>query len=201
MAEAFLARLLPNGSSAYSSTLVAGPAADYGLSVVIGSNSVAYLAGHSYSSTLNGLAPIRPRGGANDGFVAAIAPDGTTSWTTFIGGQRYDYISSIVTTGGQLFVTGDTESSDFPVTGDAGDATCGSNGTCNEYALPSGTWYRPDTFFARLDTNGTIAYATYLGGSGDDFAYALAVDGSGRLYTAGETASTDFPPSSPCRSV
>ena len=192
-AEAFLARLLPNGSSAYSSTLVAGPAADYGLSVAIGSNSVAYLAGHSYSSTLNGLAPIRPRGGDNDGFVAAIAPDGTTSWTTFIGGQRYDYISSIVTTGGQLFVTGDTESSDFPVTGDAGDATCGSNGTCDEYVLPSGTWYRPDTFFARLDTNGTIAYATYLGGSGDDFAYALAVDGSGRLYTAGETASTDFP--------
>ena len=59
--------------------------------------------------------------------------------------------------------------------------------------LPSGTWYRPDTFFARLDTNGTITYATYLGGSGDDFAYALAVDGSGRLYTAGETGSTDFP--------
>ena len=131
-AEAFLARLHPNGSSVYSSTLVAGPAADYGLSVAIGSNSVAYLAGHSYSSTLNGLAPICPRGGDNDGFVAAIAPDGTTSWTTFIGGQRYDYISSIVTTGGQLFVTGDTESSDFPVTGDAGDATCGSNGTCDE---------------------------------------------------------------------
>ena len=59
--------------------------------------------------------------------------------------------------------------------------------------LPSGTRYRFDTFFARLDTNGTIAYATYLGGSSDDFAYALAVDGSGRLYTAGETDSTDFP--------
>ena len=192
-AEAFLIRLNPNGSSAYSSTLVTGPAADYGLGVAIGANSVAYLAGHSYSAALNGLAPIRPRSGANDGFVAAITPEGTTNWTTFIGGQRYDYISAIVMTGGQLFVTGDTESADFPVTGDAADATCGSNGTCDEYELPTGTWYHPDTFFGRLDTNGTLAYATYLGGSGDDFAYALAVDGSGRLYTAGETGSTDFP--------
>ena len=141
---------------------------------------------------MNGLAPIRPRSGANDGFVAAIAPDGTTSWTTFIGGQRYDYVSAVVTAGGQIFVTGDTESSDFPVTADAADATCGSDGTCNEYELPSGTFYRSDTFFARLDTNGTITYSTYLGGSGDDFAYALALDSSGRLYTAGETASTDF---------
>ena len=96
------------------------------------SNSDAYLAGHSYSSTLNGLAPIRPRSGANDGFVAAIAPDGTTSWTTFIGGQRSDYLSAIVTAGGQLFVTGDTESSNFPVTAGAADATCGSDGTCNQ---------------------------------------------------------------------
>ena len=192
-AEAFLVRLAANGASAYSSTLVTGPAADYGLSVAIGANSVAYLAGHSYSSTLNGLAPIRPRSGANDGFVASIAPDGTTNWTTFIGGQRYDYISAIVTTGGQLFVTGDTESADFPVTADAADATCGGDGTCDQYEIPIGTWYHPDTFFGRLDTNGTLAYATYLGGSEDDYAYALAVDGSGRLYTAGETASTDFP--------
>ena len=191
--EAFLARLHADGSGIYSSTLVTGPAADYGLSVVVASNSVAYLAGHSYSSTLNGLAPIRPRSGANDGFVAAIAPDGTTSWTTFIGGQRFDYLSAIVTAGGQLFVTGDTESSNFPVTAGAADATCGSDGTCNQYTTASGTFYRTDTFFARLDTNGTITYATYLGGSGDDSAYALAVDATGRLYTAGETASTDFP--------
>jgi hypothetical protein len=191
--EAFLARLHADGSGIHSSTLVTGPAADYGLSVTVGSNSVAYLGGHSYSATLNGLTPIRPRSGANDGFVAAITPDGTTSWTTFIGGLRYDYVTAIVTTGGQLFVTGDTASSDFPVTGDAADATCGSDGTCNEYQVDSVPWYHPDTFFTRLDTNGTITYSTYLGGSGDDSAYALAVGPTGRLYTAGETRSTDFP--------
>ena len=100
--------------------------------MTVGSNSVAYLAGHSYSSTLNGLTPIRTARGLNDGFVAAIAPDGTTSWMTFMGGQRYDYVSAAATAGGQIFLTGDTESADFPVTGGAADATCGTDGTCNE---------------------------------------------------------------------
>ncbi len=191
--EAFLTRLTADGSGVYSSTLLTGPAADYGLSVAVGSNSVAYLAGHSYSSTLNGLTPIRTARGLNDGFVAAIAPDGTTSWMTFLGGQRYDYVSAAATSGGQIFLTGDTESADFPVTGGAADATCGTDGTCNEYKDASGIRHRSDTFFARLDTNGTITYATYLGGSGDDFAYALALDSAGRAYTAGDSGSVDFP--------
>ena len=64
-----------------------------------------------------------------------------------------------------------------------------------------GTFFRPDTFFARLDTNGTITYATYHGGSDDDFTYAMAVDGTGRLYIAGETGSTDFPAVQPLPQV
>ena len=63
-----------------------------------------------------------------------------------------------------------------------------------------GTFYRTDTFFARLDINGTITYATYLGGSGDDFAYALAVDATGRLYTAGKLHRRIFLPCRPCHS-
>ena len=50
----------------------------------------------------------------------------------------------------------------------------------------SGIRHRSDTFFARLDTNGTITYATYLGGSGDDFAYALTLDSAGRAYRRGQ---------------
>ena len=191
--EAFLARLTADGSGLYSSTLLTGPAADYGLSVTVGSNSVAYLAGHSYSATLNGLTPIRTARGLNDGFVAAIAPDGTTNWMTFLGGQRYDYVSAAATAGGQIFLTGDTESADFPVTGGAADTTCGTDGTCNEFKDASGIRHRSDTFFVRLDANGTITYATYHGGSGDDFAYALALDSAGRAYTAGDSGSTDFP--------
>ena len=48
-------------------------------------------------------------------------------------------------------------------------------------------------FFARLDTNGTITYATYHGGSDDEFTYAMAVDGTGRAYVAGDTGVEQFP--------
>ncbi len=191
--DAFLARLQPDGSAAYSSTLVTGTAADYGLSVAVGSNSVAYLTGHSYSSTLNGLTPVRPRSGANDGFVAAIAADGTTSWMTFIGGQRVRLLECHRHGRWSTLRHGRHRIIQLPRHRGRRDATCGSDGTCNQYTAASGTFYRTDTFFARLDTNGTITYATYLGGSGDDSAYALAVDATGRLYTAGETASADFP--------
>ena len=160
---------------------------------MVASNSDAYLAGHSYSSTLNGLAPIRPRSGANDGFVAAIAPDGTTSWTTFIGGQRLRLLECHRHGRWSTLRHGRHRIIQLPRHRGRRDATCGSDGTCNQYTTASGTFYRTDTFFGRLDTNGTITYATFLGGSGDDSAYALAVDATGRLYIAGETASTDFP--------
>jgi alpha-tubulin suppressor-like RCC1 family protein len=190
---AFVTRLHADGSGVYSSALVNGPAADYGLTVTIGSNSVAYLAGHSYSSVLNGLTPIRAKVGFNDGFVAAMAPNGTTNWTTFIGGLEYDVVSAAVVVGGQIYLAGDTESADFPVTGTAADATCGTDGLCNEFTTALGTFFHPDTFFARVDTNGTITYATYHGGSDDEFTYAMTVDGTGRAYVAGETGSSDFP--------
>ncbi len=131
--EAFLARLHADGSGVDSSTFVTGTAADYGLSVTVGTNSVAYLAGHSYSSVLNGLTPVRAKAGFNDGFVAAIAPNGTTNWTTFIGGVEYDAVSAAVVVGSQILLAGDTESANFPVTGTAADATCGTDGLCNQY--------------------------------------------------------------------
>ena len=51
-----------------------------------------------------------------------------------------------------------------------------------------------DGFVAKIDASGTrLAYSTYLGGSGDDRAYRIAVDASGAAYVAGETDSTNFP--------
>lgn len=51
-----------------------------------------------------------------------------------------------------------------------------------------------DAFVAKFDSSGqNLIYCTYLGGKGDDAAYALAVDGSGHAFVAGATASTNFP--------
>jgi len=51
-----------------------------------------------------------------------------------------------------------------------------------------------DAFVAKLDALGTnLIYLTYLGGSGDDAAYGLAVDAAGNAYVCGATDSTNFP--------
>jgi hypothetical protein len=46
---------------------------------------------------------------------------------------------------------------------------------------------------SKLSAAGSLVYSTYLGGSGDDQGYGIAVDGAGNAYVTGATASTDFP--------
>jgi hypothetical protein len=50
-----------------------------------------------------------------------------------------------------------------------------------------------DAFVAKFDPNGQILFSTYLGGSGEDFAYAIATDQSGNVFVGGTTGSSDFP--------
>ena len=137
--------------------------------------------------------------GANDGFVAAIAPDGTTSWMTFLGGQRYDYVSSVVMSGDQIFLTGDTESADFPVTGDAADATCGSDGTCNEYK------YRPALFIAPTPSS-RVSTPTAPSSTRPSLAAPTTISRlpspstpRTRVHRRGQPDRPTFRPCSPCR--
>jgi hypothetical protein len=82
---------------------------------------------------------------------------------------------------GNVFVAGQTRSADFPGTAGGAQAL---------HAADTGD----DTFVAKLN-NGltTLIQATYLGGSRDDEATALAVDGLGNVFVAGGTGSADFP--------
>ena len=59
-----------------------------------------------------------------------------------------------------------------------------------------------DAFVAQINSAGSaLVYSTYLGGSGDDFAQAVAVDPAGKAFAAGYTSSTDFPTVSPSQSA
>ena len=81
---------------------------------------------------------------------------------------------------GSAYVTGGTKSSDFPTTPGAFD-TSYNGGNC-------------DAFVVKLNPAGSgLAYATFLGGSGGDYGYGIAVDGTGSAYVTGGTSSTDFP--------
>ena len=104
--------------------------------------------------------------------------DPTLTYSTFLGGSGQDSAMSIaVDAAGNAYLTGYTESLNFP-------AASGSRA-----GNPSGV----DVYVAKLSPTGKLLYITYLGGSGDDRGYGIAVDSSGAAVVAGWTYSTNFP--------
>ena len=100
-------------------------------------------------------------------------------YATFLGGSDWESGDGIaVDASGAAYVTGYTQSPDFPTTPGAYDTT--RNG--------------PDAFVVKLNpSGGGLAYATFLGGSGWDAGNSIAVDSSGGAYVTGVTPSSDFP--------
>ena len=104
-------------------------------------------------------------------------------YSTYLGGSTEDSASAVaIDSGGDAYVAGVSYSSNFPV-------TTGAFQTGNDKASTVMT-----AFVAKLNPTGTgLIYATYLGGSTNDDADAIAVDANGNAYVAGETQSADFP--------
>ncbi len=121
-------------------------------------------------------------------------PEGADKCSTYLGGSGDEEGQAIaVDAQGNAYVTGFTDSLDFPTTPGAFDTTCGTATECSEGDFPSG-----DAFVTKLNANGTgLVYSTYLGGSGqDNFRFDrsdIAVDDTGAAYVTGTTASPDFP--------
>ena len=108
-----------------------------------------------------------------DGFVVKLTPAGGHVWSTYLGGNADDSSHSIaVDASGDVFVAGETDSAGW-VSGGF-DASYGGS---------------DDGFVAKLTSSGTLAWATYLGGSRQDYAYGIAADTSGNAYVAGATRS------------
>ncbi len=114
------------------------------------------------------------------GAPAPADDPGDLIYSTFLGGSSRDEGYAIAVDGeGRAYVTGYTRSSDFPTTPGAFDPTYNGDN---------------DAFVAKLNAAGSaLEYATFLGGSSNDYGYAIAVDGEGRAYVTGYTLSSDFP--------
>jgi hypothetical protein len=107
--------------------------------------------------------------------------DPVLAYSTYLGGSSPDYGYAIAVDGsGAAYVTGGTYSSDFPTK----DALQGTNGGS----------VSDDVFVTKLNPAGSeLVYSTYLGGSGVDDGYGIAVDGTGAAYVTGVTTSSNFP--------
>jgi hypothetical protein len=115
--------------------------------------------------------------------------DPVLAYSTYLGGSgtNGDAAYAIVVDGaGNAYVTGETESGNFPVTAGSYQQTDKGLATATDNA-----------FIAKLNASGTaLLYSTFLGGAGNTAAYTLAVDASGNAYVAGSTSATNFPTTS-----
>jgi photosystem II stability/assembly factor-like uncharacterized protein len=99
-------------------------------------------------------------------------------YASYIGGSGYEEPSGLaVDADGSAYVTGQTDSWDFPTL----------------YGIQSSRRGISDAFVTKLDANGFAVYSTYLGGSNQDGGSGIAVDALGRAYVGGFTISGDFP--------
>lgn len=111
--------------------------------------------------------------------------DPTVTYESYLGGNSSDAVmAAAMDASASAYVAGYTLSTNFPTTSGAFSTslTAGVNGP------------RTDAFVVKMNASGSaLAYATYIGGSNDDEAWAMQVDGSGYAYVVGRTYSTNFP--------
>jgi hypothetical protein len=117
-----------------------------------------------------------------DGFLMHLAADGTRLYATYLGGTRVDQANAIARdTAGNLYVTGQTNSTDFPTTTGA-----------YKQGMPSESF--GTAFVMKLDPSGKrLLYSTYLGGRRYDAAFGIAVDAAGNAHVVGMTQGFGYP--------
>jgi hypothetical protein len=140
--------------------------------------AVGYTTSSNFPAT---AASLQPQGGlTTNAFVAKFGGNGShLIFCTFLGGNIYDVANAVtIDAAGDIYVAGVTASHNFPTT------------SAVQPLLRGGK----DAFVAKLTPSGSkLVYSTYLGGSNDDYANAIAVDSYGQAYIGGATFSTDFP--------
>jgi hypothetical protein len=179
--------------------------------IAVDSLGSAYVTGYTYSvdfPTKNPYASAPPAKGPTGSpvppgawptaFVTKFSPDGSSLvYSTYLGGDDYDQAYAIaVDSSGNAYVTGETDSANFPVTAGAYQTVCDPNPSNAEPLVATCYSSNASAFVTKLNPTGTgIVYSTFLGGYAYDYATAIAVDSAGRAYIAGnedESCSTGY---------
>jgi hypothetical protein len=164
------------------STYHGGGGDDRGFGIAVDGTGNAYVTGRTQGLAVTTGAFDTSQNGSFDAFVTKFNPGGTAPllYSTYLGGAGNDQGRSIaINPAGEAHVTGRTGSTNFPTTAGAFDRTF--NGV-------------NDAFVTKFNAAATgLTYSTYLGGSGDDQGFGLALDGVGAVYATGLTGSSDFP--------
>ena len=161
-------------------TFLGGRGDDRAFAIAVDGSGYAYVTGRTMSSNFPVALPRQTTlAGVANAFLAKLSPTGALVYSSYLGGDGSDSGNGIaVDTAGNMTVVGSTTSTNFPL---AGPLQSTLNGQTN-------------LFISRLNPAGnSFLYSTYLGGSGNDYATAVALDQTGAVYVTGGTTSTDFP--------
>jgi hypothetical protein len=177
--DAFVTKFHPDGFDLLYSTYLGGSSYDAAVGVAVDQYDNAYVTGVTISDDFPLLTPFQVDQEGEDAFVTKLNSNGGgLIYSTYLGGDGSDRGNDIaIDAANNAYVTGNTYSSDFP--------------TLNPYQTDQPG---ADAFLTKLNATGdALEYSTYLGGSGTDFGWSIAVDYDEVAYIAGETFSTDFP--------
>jgi hypothetical protein len=164
----------------YSSYL-AGTENDEVYSIAVDSSGNAYVTGSAFGGfpTVNAVQSSFGGYGANAFITKFNATGSALVYSTYLGGSVGDIGYGIAAdSSGNAYVTGYTESTNFPTVNAIQSSLAGS----------------ANAFITKINATGSaLVYSTYLGGSGSDFGYGIAANSSGNAYVTGTTSSTNFP--------
>jgi hypothetical protein len=188
--DAFVTKFNQIGSDLVYSTYVGGGGSDAARSMHVDDVGRVCFTGwtywHDYPTTPGAYDQSFNTGDAGDAVVTILNATGSAlEYSTFFGGTAGDWAHAIARdASGYVYITGNTHSGDLPTTPGAFDQTHG------------GTDFS-DAFNAKIDPAGNgpadLIYSTFVGGTYNDYGYAIAVDALGQAHVGGTTGTGDFP--------
>ncbi|MFL5732384.1 MAG: SBBP repeat-containing protein [Chloroflexia bacterium] len=186
--DSILLKLNAAGSAVVYATYLGGSVGsggnyDHAFAIAVDGAGSPYLTGFTGSTdfpVVNAFQPTFP--GNFDAYVTKFNPDGQSlAYSTYLGGSLSgeEAHGIAVDAAGSAYVTGWTYSNDFPTTPNSFQPINRGGG---------------DAFITKFNPEGrTLAYSTFVGGTGFDYGKGIAVDASGAAYIVGQTGSTNFP--------
>ena len=186
--DSFVTKLNSSGSGLLFSTFLGGMFSDTGYGIAVDSTGNISVVGQTNSPNYPAVNALQPaqvvvQGGSNcnSGFVSKINPTVPSFvFSTYLDGNGCDAARAVAfDTGANVYITGFTNSTDFPVANAFQPAKSGS--------------FENDAFVTKLSTGGSLVYSTYLGGFGEEIGFGIAVDAAGNAHVTGRALSSNFP--------
>lgn len=182
--DAFVAKVGPAGSPLLFATYLGGSSSDVGNAVAVGPGATVYVAGETASSdfptTPGAFQAAMP--GRRAGFVTKLDASGQALvYSTYLGGTATARCSALaVNAAGEAYVDGRTDSTDLPTTPGA--------------LFPTYRGGQFDAYVSKLNAGGTaLVFSTFLGGSGNDALFGIALGPGNTVCVAGGSDSDDYP--------